>query len=155
MLAHLKIYISGNSCPQPGNIPHGNWSCQMQEIPIPDATFLDGDANTYPGEWSKASSKFTFKWHFLSALQCRLDCNPGYVAHKTPIITCVNGEYQPQARLWQESQPQKVFLTQTVKFLKNCQNINVYCPILASTAFNQIWLLSWHIKIVLGRRPVR
>ena len=42
--------ISGNSCPQPGSIPHGNWSCQMQEIPIPDATFLDGDANTYPGE---------------------------------------------------------------------------------------------------------
>ena len=101
--------ISGNSCPQPGNIPHGSWSCQMQEIPIPDATFLDGDGNTYPGEWSKASSKFTFKWHFLSALQCRLDCNPGYVAHKTPIITCVNGEYQPQARLWQESKPKKVF----------------------------------------------
>ena len=22
----------------------------MQEIPIPDATFLDGDANTFPGK---------------------------------------------------------------------------------------------------------
>ena len=29
----------------------------MQEIPIPDATFLDGDANTYPGELEKVSSK--------------------------------------------------------------------------------------------------
>ena len=23
----------------------------MQEIPIPDATFLDGEADTYPGEF--------------------------------------------------------------------------------------------------------
>ena len=29
----------------------------MQEIPIPDATFLDGEANTYPGELTKASPK--------------------------------------------------------------------------------------------------
>ena len=32
----------------------------MQEIPIPDATFLDGDANTYPGELAKASQKYVF-----------------------------------------------------------------------------------------------
>ena len=38
-----------------------------------------------------------FQSHFLSALQCRLDCHAGYVAHKTPIITCVKGSYQPQA----------------------------------------------------------
>ena len=42
--------FSGTSCPKPGSIPHGDWSCQMQEIPIPDANFLDGDTNTYPGE---------------------------------------------------------------------------------------------------------
>ena len=29
----------------------------MQEIAIPDATFLDGDANTYPGEYRKNSLK--------------------------------------------------------------------------------------------------
>ena len=28
-----------------------------------------------------------------SALQCRLECEPGYVAQRTPLITCVNGEY--------------------------------------------------------------
>ena len=33
----------------------------------------------------------------FAALQCRLDCDPGYVAQKTPIITCVKGRYQPQA----------------------------------------------------------
>ena len=41
---------SGHSCPKPGSIPNGTWSCQMQELLIPDATFLDSDANTYPGE---------------------------------------------------------------------------------------------------------
>ena len=30
---------------------------------------------------------------FFPALQCRLECDPGYVAQKTPLITCVNGEY--------------------------------------------------------------
>ena len=40
----------GNSCPKPGSIPNGAWSCQTQELIIPDATFLDSDANTYPGE---------------------------------------------------------------------------------------------------------
>ena len=28
-----------------------------------------------------------------SALQCRLECESGYVAQRTPLITCVNGEY--------------------------------------------------------------
>ena len=40
----------------------------MQEIPIPDATFLDGDANTYPGELEKTSPKnISFTVPFVSA----------------------------------------------------------------------------------------
>ena len=31
----------------------------------------------------------------FSALQCRLECESGYVAQRTPLITCVNGEYAP------------------------------------------------------------
>ena len=31
---------------------------------------------------------------FLLALQCRLECEPGYVAQRVPLITCVNGEYE-------------------------------------------------------------
>ena len=42
--------ILGHSCPKPGSIPNGTWSCQTQELLIPDATFLDSDVNTYPGE---------------------------------------------------------------------------------------------------------
>ena len=34
--------------------------------------------------------------HQLSALQCRLECGPGYVANRKPLITCVNGEYAKQ-----------------------------------------------------------
>ena len=32
-------------------------------------------------------------WNPFPALQCRLECEPGYVAQRTPLITCVNGEY--------------------------------------------------------------
>ena len=42
--------LSGNSCPKPGSIPNGSWSCLMQELPVPDATFLDPEEATYPGE---------------------------------------------------------------------------------------------------------
>ena len=42
--------LSGHSCPKPGRIPNGNWSCQMQDLLIPDGTLLDSDANTYPGK---------------------------------------------------------------------------------------------------------
>ena len=30
----------------------------------------------------------------FSALQCRLECESGYVAQKTALITCVKGEYE-------------------------------------------------------------
>ena len=36
----------------------------MQEIPIPDATFLDGDVNTYPGELEKTSPTNIFNGAF-------------------------------------------------------------------------------------------
>ena len=32
----------------------------------------------------------------FSALQCRLECESGYVAQRAPLITCVNGEYAQQ-----------------------------------------------------------
>ena len=32
---------------------------------------------------------------FFLALQCRLDCDPGYVSQRAPIITCVDGRYEP------------------------------------------------------------
>ena len=32
---------------------------------------------------------------FFLALQCRLDCDPGYVSQRPPIITCVDGRYEP------------------------------------------------------------
>ena len=70
----LLWLISGNSCPKPGSIPNGIWSCQMQEIPIPDATFLDGDANTFPG-------KNIFLFCFVSLQgHCRLTLFEAFVS---------------------------------------------------------------------------
>ena len=34
------------------------------------------------------------------ALQCRLECKPGYVAQRKPLITCVNGEYVQGFLFW-------------------------------------------------------
>ena len=49
----------------------------MLEVPVKGTSFLDEEAQSYP------------------ALQCRLECEVGYIAQRTPIITCVNGEYEP------------------------------------------------------------
>ena len=97
----------------------------MQEIPIEGTSFLDEDAQSYPGipvgakylRWKvelnnnqhplldkmpwklvchicKAPKKLpSAHWLHFSALQCRLECQSGYVAQRTPLITCVNGEY--------------------------------------------------------------
>ena len=48
----LSCSFSGESCISPGNITHGQWTCSTQELPIPDATFLDGGAKTYKGEFA-------------------------------------------------------------------------------------------------------
>ena len=31
----------------------------------------------------------------FSALQCRLHCEPGFVSHRTPVVDCVDGKYEP------------------------------------------------------------
>ena len=45
-----NVAISGKTCPLPGSLPHGNWTCEMQEIPIYGTSFLDEDAQSYPGD---------------------------------------------------------------------------------------------------------
>ena len=54
------------------------------QVQVPD-TFL-----TQPETQGMENRKLIKK---IPALQCRLECDPGYVAQKTPLITCVNGEY--------------------------------------------------------------
>ena len=33
--------------------------------------------------------------YLIPAYTCRLHCTPGYVSPKTPLVTCINGRYQP------------------------------------------------------------
>ena len=47
----INVNISGKTCPFPGSLPHGNWTCEMQEIPIQGTSFLDEDAQSYPGDY--------------------------------------------------------------------------------------------------------
>ena len=46
----MQAKLSGNSCPPPGSVPHGNWTCKEQEIPIIGTSFLDENAQTYLGK---------------------------------------------------------------------------------------------------------
>ena len=45
----LHDLLAGNSCPRPGDIPHGQWSCEEQQIPIPETANIGGELETYPG----------------------------------------------------------------------------------------------------------
>ena len=49
-----------------------------------------------------------------SALQCRLECDSGYVAQQTPLITCVKGEYA-----------KKVSFGQFERLLKSLKSLKV------------------------------
>ena len=50
LIDYLSSYDAGNSCPQPGSLPHGTWRCETQEIPIDGATFLLGEFTSYQGD---------------------------------------------------------------------------------------------------------
>ena len=43
------IYLPGNSCPRPGDIQNGQWTCEEQQIPIPETANIGGELETYPG----------------------------------------------------------------------------------------------------------
>ena len=81
---NLELPGTGN---QP---PRGNklWRQQRQYIP----------------GWVAQSIHAISKIFIFLDFICRLDCHPGYVALQTPILTCVEGKYHPQARLWQNLQ---------------------------------------------------
>ena len=60
-----KAKLSGNSCPPPGSVPHGNWTCKEQETPIIGTSFLDEDPQTYLG---KTDKEFTQSIHLLKVV---------------------------------------------------------------------------------------
>ena len=85
----LENYL-GSSCPRPASIQRGTWTCLTQEIPIEGSNILLDEVTTYPGSlWPTVLGIESAA--LVSALQCRLYCQPGYVSQQTPIITCVNG----------------------------------------------------------------
>ena len=45
----LHDLLAGHSCPRPGDIQHGHWSCEEQQIPIPETANFGGELKTYPG----------------------------------------------------------------------------------------------------------
>lgn len=91
-LCKTRVHSARNlELPGTGNQPpRGNklWRQQRQYIP----------------GWVAQSIHAISKIFIFLDFICRLDCHPGYVALQTPILTCVEGKYHPQARLWQNLQ---------------------------------------------------
>ena len=100
---------------------------QMRTHSLTQASFDTSDQLTekkYNKKTNKFSScinsAFTKKKRILNykslflALQCRLECEPGYVAQRTPLITCVNGEYAKGCHYLQ-----KLIIIRSFCFLSN------------------------------------
>ena len=59
--------------------------------------------NFLPNKFSRGRRlRESFTKIINSALQCRLECQPGYATHWTPLITCVHGKYEKRASLYWE-----------------------------------------------------
>ena len=87
--------MTATACARPGNVPRGTWKCRTQEeqIPDPDFTFHRPlSQNSFP---SKIISSDSINCVLSTALQCRLDCDAGYVSDRPPVVTCVDGKYEP------------------------------------------------------------
>ena len=60
---------SGKSCPRPGEVPHGRWTCEVEDTPIVGTSFLDGEAQTYPGsEFDICAKKLHFYFQLFNAV---------------------------------------------------------------------------------------
>ena len=46
---------------------------------------------------------------FSDKLQCRLECESGFISQKPPLITCINGEYEKRVSLKVYCQEEKEF----------------------------------------------
>ena len=61
--------IAGLSCPRPGRIVHGEWTCEKQQIPIPETPDLNGNLETYPGNKHFSTSTKERKYKITSETQ--------------------------------------------------------------------------------------
>ena len=53
--------------------------------------------------WIFDISRFLDFQNIFSALQCWLECDPGYVAQRVPLITCVDGQYAKGCHYFQKN----------------------------------------------------
>ena len=104
----------------------------------------DSLENTWPQPRLNENDHNSSGFHdFFSALQCRLECETGFVAQRTPLITCVNGEYAKECHYW-KIRSSEMFLE--VEFLRENISGRVTSKFLKDTIW---WINSeiYHIKI--------
>ena len=98
---------AGRSCLPAGSIPHGQWTCSKQQVPLPSIE-INGTIATFPGVLFISSPLLTLFSH--PALQCQLECSPGHMSNISPVVVCVEGKYEPREPSAFKCQPAVGFL---------------------------------------------
>ena len=52
--------VAGTKCRSPGDLPHGKWSCSVNNLVIQGPLSEDGQLQTYPGSLSCLSTPNTY-----------------------------------------------------------------------------------------------
>ena len=146
----LDFHFSNNTTPQATPVPNlaafptasGAARCRKSQFLTP-LSWTERPTPTRVS-WPKLPLKSYPSWYLLSALQCRLDCNPGYVAHKTPIITCVRGKYQPKVTGFDNSFNLRWHMSSIFSLLDIDLDINIFKFSISISIF--------HINILTRRR---
>ena len=56
----VTFFSPGTSCPLPGSLPNGRWTCETSTIPILGTSFLDAHVQSYPGEFFRTLNLDSF-----------------------------------------------------------------------------------------------
>ena len=95
---HLSWPLLGKSCPWPPMPENGHWTCKFLEAPMQDpisrtTTWSDESKTRRKSKWRSNSCQSNI---LFPALQCRLECDSGYVSDLSPVFECTGSKYEPE-----------------------------------------------------------
>ena len=96
----MYICNAGQNCPFPPHPDHGTWICKKLDAPLefPVSEMAPWGCESETERLSKlqlAKSKSFIVPFCISAIQCRLECDPGYISDLNPLFECTDGNYEP------------------------------------------------------------
>ena len=129
------IDYSGKTCPLPGSLPHGNWSCETQEIPIHGTSFLDEDAQSYPGQ-------LVYFWKTSRFLDFQFKINPQLFNAGWRVSLAMSLSGLLWSPVWTGIMQKSVIICQIHSWSISYFCCQVYCPISLPllVGYNSLWI---------------